>query len=271
MNNKVKPQAGQVFKLVRGLSGFTLDETITADERLDGTVKFTLDRSGAYTFFSDKEVAHYFEFVAQNDLEWLTVNIEVWNANTHMSVFKKDGGCGYGFVLAGGCDSYNHSKWQECRYSLGLDDRPQQEEVIMYFMEGKVVGDQFKYYGQVATLAYISKSGNRFVLDSASGGVIVCNENGKGCTSDDFQLEKHDPRPWLKDLPDASLLSCEVVGIGKLKDHDGGYWYFVHSSDSSGDDRRFLPLSDMPMLSDKDCETSEISIADLAKWQAENK
>lgn len=270
MNNKVNPQAMMHFKCTKAVSGVIVGEIISID-RDDGLHVSAVNQSMHDLVIDCVSFDSSFEFVPQNELEYLAVNIKVWNQNTNLRAFKNDSIHGYGFVSTTVPGSCSHSQWQECRYEIGLDDRPQKEEVKMYFMYGKVVGDQFECHGDIVTLAYISKSRSRFVLDSNSGGVMVCNKNGNGCTSAPFQLKSHDPRPWLKDMPDAGLFSDGWLAF----EHEGDGWSWYSSNPSCGD-ARLEPaslwfLKCLPLLTGEQWVDSCISIADLAKWQAERK
>lgn len=89
----------------------------------------------------------------------------------------------------------------------------------------------------------------------------------------DFVIEsKHEPRHWLKDLPDAKRLNDGYFAC----DSDGS-WYF-HSDEpeltesqwSSGDES-CTSMFKMPNLAGDEWKLSKISIADLKAWQEQNK
>ena len=263
MSNKVKPQAGMEFKLLTYVSGFEVGDICVVVR--DGASMTDLNRVGDGKVISCgiNKFHSEFEFAPQNDLEWLAVNFGTWIFKDDLNISRKVPSP-MGYVVGYSC-KFTKQQWQECRYKLGLDERPENKKMIN--MSKHKISDEFKYCGEIVTLGYVSKSGTRFVLDSRSGGVIVCDEKGRGCTSEEFQLLPYDPRPWLKDLPAAGLFAKEVEAI--FCPVEGDDWWYSFAGDCN--DQRWLPMAGMPKLSESDCEQSKISIADLAKWQSENK
>ena len=286
MNNKVKPQAGMMFKRLKSGDGWSKGDLLTVTKHISG-VSFLGNTGGGSpnVNITTGWIHENFEFVPQNDLEWLAVN----------ATWMKDAvEGGHKFVAREGEKIYwsktghNGLGWHlierliECRYKLGLDERPKQKTTIEFSavltrkntmdLSGAVKEDKFESECQrTFTVAYVGAKESYWCMESETGRAYIFGRAGVDDVASVRLVKKHDPRPWLKDLPDASLFDRgAVVGIGKLKECDGGWWYFVHISDESGDDRRYLPLANMPDLTDEECETSEISIADLAKWQSDN-
>lgn len=152
--------------------------------------------------------------------------------------------------------------------------QPKQKETRMIDLSKAKVGDEFEYFGEIAKLAYAHELKTRFVLETKCG-VIVCNEKGEGCTSDPFQLIKHEPRHWLKDLPSADLFNCAWLACEK---NDGWYSFdrepLVNPNPCSyfGIDKAcHLKHLFMPILTGDEWEFSKISIPDLKAWQLINK
>lgn len=160
-------------------------------------------------------------------------------------------------------------------YKLGLDERPINEgDKMVDLMHGKVLGDEFEYFGEVIPLSYISKSKTRFVFDTSGGGVVVTNEKGEGCSSVEFNLKVHDPRPWMKDLHHASLFLGRWIACD-----ENGEWFFytvnphienanskAFSTHNGEGILRILGVK-MPKLTGDQWRDSKISIKDLATYQ----
>lgn len=105
MRNKVKPQEGQQWRFKSGSVGYYRAGYIIAlkgnyKESGHVTVNFTEESSLNVT---EGFLHENFEFVPANYLECLAVSESKW---IHRSNF------------------YTEEHWQECRYQLGLDDRP---------------------------------------------------------------------------------------------------------------------------------------------------
>ncbi len=83
---------------------------------------------------------------------------------------------------------------------------------------------------------------------------------------------KVDPRPWLKDLPDADLFHSGWLAC----DSDGDWCIFSENPSMCGgvtwySDRNPIRLGvSMPALVDDEWESSKISIEDLREWQKNN-
>ena len=112
-----------------------------------------------------------------------------------------------------------------------------------------------------------------FYLFSFSGATSECNED-----SSIELVEKHEPRHWLKDLPDADLFTEEVEFLAS--DSDSVWWGYGDDPEINGryfegiDSWSMHPINmpiNMPTLSGDEWELSKISIDDLRAWQKENK
>ena len=118
--NKVKPQVGQVWKSADG------EEVGVLRLEKNGVAYFSAYSGRLLTtpgvFLSD------FEFVPQNDLEWLAVNVEVWKGHDSpdgliWDCVHKHSEFSYFYSLNLG-HGHTHKRWQNMRYKLGLDEKP---------------------------------------------------------------------------------------------------------------------------------------------------
>ena len=253
VNNKVKPQAGQVFKCVEFGAGQMLKGTEIKISKRDihGQLSGVIGSSLGNVFLSDDYLSDYFEFVPANDLEWMAVNSYPWNP-----------------VITGrrcGGDHYSKQQWQECRYKLGLDDRPQ-EEVKMFDLSGAVKEAQFESEcKRIFTVAYVGEKESYWCMESATGRAYIFDRTGIDDVASVRLVKKHDPRPWLSELPDASMFELYET---EFIECTNGNWSATRKLTGY---RSTLEQSCMPELTDGQRINSKISIADLAKWQAENK
>ena len=116
--NKVKPQAGQVWKFIA-----------------TGNARRVAKVGSKLVTFSDNErrsISSFLldmEFAPQNDLEWLAVNVDKWFhgdcdlirlSNDNVELYTDDIDSEY-------CSQfqyYTRQQWQSMRYKLGLDEKP---------------------------------------------------------------------------------------------------------------------------------------------------
>ena len=118
--SKVKPQVGQVWNI----GGHIDRDYRTVIEVNSDDVIWS---GSSYT-----PLAHFFdygfEFVPQNYLEWLAVNVEVWEFDDcdfiareeSRELYIEDSESEY-------CSQfqyYTRQQWQNMRYKLGLDEKP---------------------------------------------------------------------------------------------------------------------------------------------------
>lgn len=140
----------------------------------------------------------------------------------------------------------------------------------MINLTGAKVGDKFNgNKGGVLELALKGKCGDFVLIDEESGQIIVTDSNGDGtnCSWEDV-VSKVDPRPWLKDLPDADLFS-ELVGYLYYDAGFDGWGYGYKIPLVCEVDERYMPLK-MPTLTGDQWKDSKISIKDLKAWQLAN-
>ena len=119
--SKVKPQVGQVWECNE--NG---EEVALLRPRENGVAYFSAYGGKLLTpldvFLTD------FEFVPQNDLEWLAVNVEVWEFDDcdfiareeSRELYIEDSESEY-------CSQFQYctrQQWQNMRYKLGLDEKP---------------------------------------------------------------------------------------------------------------------------------------------------
>lgn len=127
--NKVKPQVGQVWENTKQTE--LVDTIAFVDER--GNVYWSEDWNeedgvdcGVYS--TPAQMNSFWEFIPQNDLEWLAVNVEAWEFEGCNLIVPDE----YREFCAIDVDSkycskfqcYTHQQWQNMRYKLGLDEKP---------------------------------------------------------------------------------------------------------------------------------------------------
>lgn len=121
--NKVKPQAGQVWRDKFSNESAAVSDVITGT---DGNliVNIEIERQLIYrdSYYLSSFI-ELFEFIPQNDLEWLAVNVDEWLWVKNLGRLSKTIG-GYTYSLICEDDSYTHQQWQNMRYKLGLDEKP---------------------------------------------------------------------------------------------------------------------------------------------------
>ena len=142
------------------------------------------------------------------------------------------------------------------------------EENEMMDLNGSKVGDKFNCdNGHRPELVFIlgdnyclSLNGELFLYKADGKLIQHVSENGEHLVS------KHEPRHWLKDLPDADLF--ELYGSEYISCAKTGDWY----ADNSELDIpvMFLNKDKMPKLTGDEYKQSKISIADLREWQKAN-
>ena len=150
----------------------------------------------------------------------------------------------------------------------------------MIDLKGAKVGDKFNgNKGGVLELALKGKCGDFVLIDEESGQIIVTDSNGDGtnCSWEDV-VSKHDPRPWLKDLPDADLFSDAIKWVGFCRDTDEwrGFEFepvTYHSGWQTSNSKHKLYMISgfkMPTLTGDQWKDSRISILALKTWQLAN-
>ncbi len=120
------------------------------------------------------------------------------------------------------------------------------------------IGDKFNTDGEFTVgLVHKSADDTRFCLEQ-DGSLFILLRDG---SSKHLNItSKHDPRPWLKDLPDADLFHGDVEFIHCIQG-DWCYliagWMVCHK----------INIIKMPKLTADQWEDSKISITDLRAWQ----
>ncbi len=134
----------------------------------------------------------------------------------------------------------------------------------MIDLTGAKVGEKFMLSGEqeVAVLAVneaqvVFSNDEGFYLNSA-----ITGKSAEGVPEFDV-VGKHDPRPWLKDLPDADLFSDDVDYILCT---ERGWEFKLKSSFSTSD----MTMVKMPVITSDQCKDSYITIVKLKAWQVEN-
>jgi hypothetical protein len=247
--------------------------------------------SSMYVFLND------FKFIPQNDLEWLACKVSEWNGHQYVGIqddtlLKKLGSSNWSFTSEG----YTRQQWQNMRYELALDERPHveyetDEAKIREMMNGRPgtmtftpiketkmidlskakVGDRFVLKGdQVVSL--IKRNETQLMLEDEEGFYLNRVRDGRSTENNEFDIvSKHDPRPWLSELPDADLFDDDII----LYNTDRDDWGFSKMHIACGVDYwkgglTILSGIKMPKLTGDQWKDSKISIAELRVWQKVN-
>ena len=211
MSDKVRPQVGFKYRTsLNALNDMTQGGVIEISPP-DGAMVKVKRPSGAYSYFCEGEILSTCEFIPANDLEWLAVNEVVWVGDSQVLLSKQWNASSYDYRIDFAIQ-YTKQQWQECRYKLGLDDRPTNEGVKMIDLSNAVVGDKFEAAGDML-------KGTIFTLVAKGDEDLVFEENGSHHISDMDGIivagvvriaRMHDP---LKELPDASVFSEDITHI----------------------------------------------------------
>ena len=116
--------------------------------------------------------------------------------------------------------------------------------------------------------------GNDYVVKSEVNGLMMMDISGAASNSLNDIVSKHEPRPWLKLLPDADIFEDDIYLYCSFS---GRWGYSKHSrrinqygSCWAGSITLFSAIK-MPTLTGEQWKLSKISIPDLKAWQLENK
>lgn len=136
-------------------------------------------------------------------------------------------------------------------------------------LTGAKVGEKF-LDGIGQTLEMVMISENKYETDylakfDKTGELLLLGKDGKVKALEHCYLAaKRDPRPWLKDLPDADLFSDDV--------------YYIHCTAEGWEFKLFssglcssITLITMPVMTSDQFKGSLITIKDLKVWQVEFK
>jgi len=297
--SNVKPKMGQVWE--------NNGNEYTAKQALDGFVNMWAPQISAKLGIKiDDGFYSVFKFIPQNDLEWLAVNEPVWKAD-HFVVIRKDSDWGtmYHRALNSSLEWYIRQQWQDKRYELGLDTEPKsktytgdalyplkhysfpcvltpiKKETKMIDLSNAKVGDKFVARNDTI-VSFLARTKMNSICESNTGRAIVYHHNGQldesvgaGINNYGWDIKsKHEPRHWLKDLPDADLFSDDVNWIAF--DNNQSWWAYPSEPellirDFEGKGQQQIKAIKMPTLSGDDWKLSKISIADLKAWQGANK
>jgi len=170
-----------------------------------------------------------------------------------------------GFIATGG----NSFKRDGVFFNeIGMENT--KEEATMIDLSKAEIGDEFvcdrDFKGDVVmSVVFVDKSKTCFVLRGDGGGDMFVHENGKGIVSGrQGVVSKHEPRWWLKKLPDADLFNADIESIKYEMDSEKGNWYVAAGS---GD--HWCSFK-MPTLTGDEWKQSKISIDELREWQKAN-
>ena len=139
----------------------------------------------------------------------------------------------------------------------------------MIDLTGAKVGDKFVLTnGLEAEL--ILRTSDALILNSFGGITVMVDNQGESQHSNSGLSikSKLDPRPWLKDLPDADLFS-ELVDYLYYDAGFDGWGYGYKTPVEREVDERYMPLK-MPTLTRDQWKDSKISIPELKAWQLAN-
>ncbi len=253
----------------------------------------------------DDRLYRNFTFFPQNDLEWLAVNVDAFpdyskyiSKGLNVSRYLKSGL--EHLVIDGifeGDQHYTRQQWQNMRYELGLDEpknkitwadcpfptinincpctmAPLKKEAKMINLRKSAVGDKFDSNNERYEL--LMKSDKDFVIKGNGGRLYIVNRQGSSYDADAVKLTtKHEPRHWLKDLPNTDFFSDGVNWLAYYKGIGAWFAYYSEpSSDNSGSEDggsiSALDMIKMPKITGDEWKLSKISIPDLNAWQAAN-
>jgi len=152
--------------------------------------------------------------------------------------------------------------------------KPKKETKLKLTKEdvGKKFEDRFEqvYKIQLCTDSDVAVTDN-------DGHIFVCDYDGVFENAITNQLiKRHEPRYWLKDLPDADLFTYDWIAC----DENGEWYNYEYSppilSDvayGAGGGGMFCMacIKDLPKLTGDEWKLSKITIDDLRVWQKENK
>jgi len=177
-----------------------------------------------------------------------------------------------------GKEGFTQEQWQDKRYELGLDKK----ETKLKLTEddiGKKFENKARAVFEVTGVGIFSAS-----LKSKETGwesVWTCELDGAihtgGMYKDNKLIKRHEPRYWLKDLPDADLFTYDWIAC----DSDGTWFYYMsepRSNDvnhvekgSASEQSGHLDCLQMPRLKNDEWKLSKISMVELKEWQEANK
>jgi len=246
-------------------------------------------------------------FIPQTNLEWLACKVELGdNVNfitrngSGYNIWKDTPNLdNYHFPPR----VYTKQQLQDKQFELGLSNtnivglndlirdnsyyrdeakkEEQKKETTMIDLSTAKVGDKFDWSGDnmegvklngLAKLEYITPNGFYvFYCGSEHSGIlIVVDEYGMGVyTGKQQSFTKHEPRHWLKDLPDASYF--ELFNIDYIHCSRGYKWLATGPGATGCARSLVLNQGEMPTLTDDQRRDSKISIVDLKAWQEANK
>jgi len=151
---------------------------------------------------------------------------------------------------------------------------PLKKETQMIDLSTAVIGDEYKTEcADIVTVKYLNHTyacceyNNKVLSVFMLDGTNVINGSAS-------LVSKHDPRHWLKDLPDADLFEGDIY----LYNSSGGNWCTSRRSQSLNKEETFwkgtltsLVGIKMPTLTGDEWKDSKISIPDLKAWQLNKK
>ena len=106
---------------------------------------------------------------------------------------------------------------------VGMEDT--KEETTMIDLSGCKLGDELltEYEFVVVVIAISEASRTEVCCRFPDGGIALFDIDGKRSDhAKDPIISKHEPRHWLKDLPDADLFCTDINYIFATSD---GYWF----------------------------------------------
>jgi hypothetical protein len=288
--SNVKPMVGQVWGLLYADGSHYEKRSIS---RLSNSRVLYTDGCGVERWSNRSKFIEDYEFIPQNDLEWLAVNEPEWNNDYFLFIAKVKGDRAYYRQLH--VLSYARQQWQNMRYELGLDEpknkttwadcpfptinincpctlTPLKKETKMIDLRTAKVGDEFvDKNSNIVELVIADHSVSRYVgkgVGACGGKVFYGIYTNEGCNVDQRSCglaSKHEPRHWLKDLPNTDLFSLYKANYIYCDKTFG--WKSVSHSQMT------LDLDDelMPTLTGDEWKLSKISIVELRAWQEQNK
>lgn len=159
-------------------------------------------------------------------------------------------------------------------------DKAKEKETKMIDLNGVKVGDSLVLRNsEVVNVLITHEESDQMVVGNEKAICICDMTTGAGSECSEYDIvSKHEPRHWLKDLPDVGLFNDEVKFLAWCN-HRKGWCAFggepIVDFDDSHTNGFFsnYPLTGikMPKLTGDEWKDSKISILDLKAWQLKNK
>ncbi len=138
------------------------------------------------------------------------------------------------------------------------------EHIMQALKDIKIGGKLVLDNDDVVTIIHLSRS--QIVSQGDAGYYLNSSINGKSTELSEFDIKaKHDPRWWLKDLPDASIFNSEVEYL-EYDPRKGWFCYIAGCGLPT-----YLDCLKTPKLAIDETNLSRITLLNLKTWQEQSK